>query len=344
MKILQHIQNSKKNNNKHNFSVLLNSSIVLKSLILILLIVIIGTYIFYIPSIKNIKSKKSNNSYLSPTLELLDKKDLIVDFQGLRDSLTSKYEIQGDYLVSIYFEYFPTGANISINKDEKIWPASLIKIPIAMAAIKKVQDGKWKIDNELVILDQDKDSEYGELYKEPSGTTLTIKRFLEETLVRSDNTAHFVLLRNLEGSELEDVYVHLGMDDIIDALKKSPKKDAEIDNRITAKRYSIFFRSLYNSTYLSQEYSEMFLSILAKAPRELLNKGIPEEVPFVHKTGIRVDESVRADSGIVYVPGRPYIITVMVQQRDKKKLNEKAVDDIFESVSKEVYNYVVHAH
>lgn len=342
MKTVHQIQNSKKSD-KQTFLMLLNSSIALKSLILILLIILLGTYIFYVPSIKSTKNNSESNLYLSPTLELLDKKDLIVDFQGLRDSLTRKYEVQGEYLVSIYFEYFPTGANISINKDEKIWPASLIKIPIAMAAMKKVQDGKWKIGNELVILDQDKDSEYGELYKEPSGTTMTIKKFLEETLINSDNTAHFVLLRNIEGSELEDVYVHLGMDDIIDALKKSPKKDAEIDNRITAKRYSIFFRSLYNSTYLSQEYSELFLSILAKAPRELLNKGIPDNVPFVHKTGIRVDESVRADSGIVYVPGRPYILTVMVQQKDKKKLNDKEVEQIFESVSKEVYNYVINA-
>ncbi len=342
MKTVHQIQNSKKSD-KQTFLMLLNSSIALKSLILILLIILLGTYIFYVPSIKSTKNNSESNLYLSPTLELLDKKDLIVDFQGLRDSLTRKYEVQGEYLVSIYFEYFPTGANISINKDEKIWPASLIKIPIAMAAMKKVQDGKWKIGNELVILDQDKDSEYGELYKEPSGTTMTIKKFLEETLINSDNTAHFVLLRNIEGSELEDVYVHLGMDDIIDALKKSPKKDAEIDNRITAKRYSIFFRSLYNSTYLSQEYSELFLSISAKAPRELLNKGIPDNVPFVHKTGIRVDESVRADSGIVYVPGRPYILTVMVQQKDKKKLNDKEVEQIFESVSKEVYNYVINA-
>lgn len=342
MKSTQHLQKNKKSL-RDKFYDILNSHLVLRLLLVASIIIIVATYSIYIPAIESSKKSNSSDSYLSPTLELLDKKDLIVDFQGLRDSLTKKYEGQGEYLVSIYFEYFPTGANISINKDEKIWPASLIKIPIAIAAMKKVQDGKWKIDNELVILDQDKDNEYGELYKQPSGTTLTIKKFLEETLINSDNTAHFVLLRNLEGPELEDVYVHLGMDDIIDALKKSPKKDAEVDNRITAKRYSVFFRSLYNSTYLSQEYSELFLSILAKAPRELLNKGVPEGISFVHKTGIRVDESVRADSGIVYVPGRPYIITVMVQQKDKKKLNESEVEAIFENISKEVYNYVINA-
>ncbi len=314
--------------------------LIIKVILFTLVGIIIATYFLYIPSLKNKKSSTiGKDTYLNPTLAYIDKKDLIVNFQGLRDTL-SKYEVRDDYLISIYFEYLPTGANIAVNKDEKIWPASLIKIPIAMAIMKKVQDGKWKIGNELVILDQDKDSEYGVLYKEPSGTTHTIQKFLEETLINSDNTAHFVLLRNLEGEELEDVYVHLGMDDIIEALKKSPKKGEETDNRITAKRYSIFFRSLYSSTYLTQEYSQLFLSILEKAPRELLSKGIPDNVPFVHKTGVRIDEAVRADSGIVYVPGRPYIVTVMVQQKDKGKLREEVVNKLFEDISREIYTYV----
>lgn len=283
-------------------------------------------------------------SYLNPALELLGKGNMIVDFQELRESLIKKYQSRNDYLVSIYFEYLPTGANISINKDEKIWPASLIKIPVAMAAMKKVQDKKWKINNELVIMDEDKDSEYGDLYKQPSGTTMTIEKFLEKSLIDSDNTAHFVLLRNLDGGELEDVYVHLGLDDVIDALKKSPKKDAELDNRITAKRYTIFFRSLYNATFLNPEYSQLFLRILADAPKELLSDGLPNDITFVHKTGIRVDESVRADAGIVYVPGRPYLVTVMMQKKDKKPLNEKEVSMLFEDISREIYAYVANPH
>jgi beta-lactamase class A len=336
--------NSKHESQRKKVIVFLTSSLFLKASILSLFLVLALTYGLYIPTLNNEPGSMKKNVYLNPALSLLDKKDLIVNFQGLRDSLTTKYESRDDYLISIYFEYLPTGANIAVNKDEKIWPASLIKIPIAMAIMKKAQDKKWKIDNELVILDQDKDSEYGSLYKEPSGTTFTIQRFLEETLINSDNTAHFVLLRNLDGEELEDVYVHLGMDDIIEALKKAPKKEAETDNRMTAKQYSIFFRSLYNSTYLSQEYSQLFLSILERAPHELLSSGIPENISFVHKTGVRVDEAVRADSGIVYVQGRPYILTVMVQQKDKKQINEQVVNKIFEDISKEIYTYVKNVH
>jgi beta-lactamase class A len=138
------------------------------------------------------------------------------------------------------------------------------------------------------------------------------------------------------------VYIHLGLDDVIDALKKSPKKASEVDNRITAKRYTVFFRSLYNATFLDREHSEKFLDILQHAPKELLSNGLPDDVTFVHKTGVRVDESVRADSGIVYLPGRPYLVTVMVQKKDKKPLNEAVVDRMFESISDEIFSYVAY--
>ena len=120
---------------------------------------------------------------------------------------------------------------------------------------------------------------------------------------------------------------------------KSPKKETEADNRITAKRYSIFFRSLYNATYLDQEHSELFLEILKQAPRDLLGNGIPKEIPFVHKTGVRIDEAVRADSGIVYAHGRPYIITVMIQKK-KGALDEKEVGLMFEDISRKIHHYV----
>lgn len=283
----------------------------------------------------------SQSMYLNPALKVLDKRNLIVDFQGLREKL-QEYEKRTDFTISIYFEYFPTGANIATHKDERIWPASLIKIPVAMAAMKKVQDGTWKLDNELVILDQDKDSEYGELYKMPTGTTLTIRRLLEESLINSDNTAHFVLLRNIEGNELEEVFVHLGMDDVIDSLKRN-KKDADIDNRITAKRYSIFFRSLYNATFLNQKYSELFLDILSRAPKEYVSLGLPKDVNFVHKTGIRIDEKVMADSGIIYAGGRPYLITIMIAQKEEGELKREEIKKLFEDIGRLVYTYVVYA-
>lgn len=275
-------------------------------------------------------------AHLNPARNIYKEKDLIVDFQRLREELEA---IGKGRTLSIYFEYLPTGANINVNKDLTIWPASLIKVPIAMAAMKKVEKGDWGLSNELVILDTDKDKEFGTLYQKPTGTTITIENLLKESLVNSDNTAHFVLLRNLENDEIENLYRHLGLGDIIDDMKRAPWERSS-DNRITAKRYSIFFRSLYNATFLEPAYAEQFIDILAKnKDDQYLGSVIPEDIAFAHKTGIREDDQVYADSGIVYVPHRPYILTVMVQLKGDAKSEDHA-RTIMADISKRVYEYV----
>jgi hypothetical protein len=85
----------------------------------------------------------------------------------------------------------------------------------------------------------------------------------------------------------------------------------------------------------------MFLNILEKAPEENLDLGLPPEINFVHKTGVRVEEAVNADAGIVYVPNRPYLLTVMIQKRDTIPENDdRKVKEIFKEISQEIYNYV----
>src|SRR3989344_4570154 len=136
---------------------------------------------------------------LNPARKFIKQEDLIINFQPLRDYLNDKY--QADPNVSIYFEYLPTGSNIAISKDAEFYPASLIKVPIAMAAAKKIEKGEWKWDSKLVLMAADKDDKFGTLYKEPTGSTYTIEELIKRSLVDSDNTAHFIILRNLEFSE-----------------------------------------------------------------------------------------------------------------------------------------------
>lgn len=303
--------------------------------------IIIGAIAAYIfTTDDDIVAALGRYSSLGPMAVLQDRQDTFINFQPLRESLQNNYAERDDYLVSIYFEYLPTGAHINIKKDARIWPASLIKIPVGMAVMKKVERGDWKLSNELVILDEDKDKEFGELFRKPTGTTITIERLLKEALARSDNTAHFTLLRNLDSSELEEVFAHLGFDEILETLKRSPS-GAEIDNRMTARSFSIFFRSLYNATYLSPEYSQRFLNILLNSPREYLALGLPKDVPFAHKTGIRTDDRAWTDSGIVYLPRRPYLLTVMIQEKPGASDPAFSPETIFSMISKEIYDYVV---
>ncbi len=277
---------------------------------------------------------------LDPGATEMRQNDLLVRFQPLRDKMLAEYQNNPDFIIGLYFEYLPTGSNLSVNNDHPMWPASLIKIPVAMAAMKKVDQGEWQLSNELVILDEDKDASFGQLYKQPTGTTMSIEALLQATLVGSDNTAHFVLLRNIDAAELEGVFFHLGLDDFLKSFKNSPDAHTE-DNRMTAKTYSVFFRSLYNATYLSPENSERFLTFLTDSGHEYARTGLPAETVFAHKTGIREDEGVWADSGIVYVPKRPYLLTIMLEKRaPTSSVSEVEAAALFKTISSEIYSYV----
>lgn len=294
-------------------------------LAIVLVITNLWTFFIYAPKKAASLQKNSNIDYnfLDPARKLVDKKDLIINIQSLRDYLNNKYE--ADTGVSVYFEYLSTGANIAINKDADFFPASLLKVPVAIAAAKKIEKGEWKWDNKLVLMATDKDEKFGDLHKQPTGSIFTIDELVRRSLSDSDNTANLILLRNLELSEINDVYAHMGLEGFL-----------ETDGSISAKKYSVILRTLYSSSYLSDENSQKLLSYLAaKTFMEYLGSALPRNIIFSHKIGIDTEKKIYLDSGIVYLANRPYILVVMT--KSKTELQAK---DIMKDISDKVFDYV----
>ena len=278
---------------------------------------------------KNIDFK---NPYplIDPARSLVEQKHFFSTIEPLRKELKSivqKYENEGSD-IGVYFEFLNTGANVSINQDKRFWPASLSKMPTAFVVMKKVELGEWKLDNELILYYEDRNDAFGELYKKEVGTRLTIEELLKELIVNSDDTAHRILIRNLEGGDFEKMLSALGMEELYNK-----------DYDITAKEYSRVFRSLYTSSYLKRNYSTFLLELLSSTNfNDFLGGGIPRDVIFSHKIGEHDPESTYLDSGVVYIPDRPYLLTVMVNTKSSGG-REKA-KEIMQEISKASYQYV----
>ena len=269
-------------------------------------------------------SEKHTNKYplLDPDHGMYEQKDLIINVQTLRNQFE---EIGKDQNVSVYFEFLNTGANISINKDIEIWPASLMKIPIAIAAMKKVEDGEWKLEKKFTIKDEDKNADFGSMYLKPTGSTVSLEELLNELLINSDNTARNILAQNLSIQEIEEVLVHIGIE-----------YDFKNDAKISSKKYAVIWRALYSSSYLSPENSQRLIKIMTKSSaKNYLAPGIPESVEFSHKIGVLHDEKTYADAGIVYVQNRPYILVVMT-----KNYSQQESEEIMKDISEKAYKYI----
>ena len=248
--------------------------------------------------------------------------DLIVNVQPLRDELNAIGENKN---VSMYFEFLNTGANIAVNKDAEYFPASLLKVPLVMAVVKKIEDGEWKWSDEVVLTEADKNSNFGDLWRQPVGEHFTVEALIRQLLVNSDDTAYFMLLRNVTPEDLHKVQEHLGIQDFFSH-----------DMKISAKKYAPILRSLHSASYLSVQDSEKILQWMSEYSfNNYLASGLPRGMPFAHKIGIYEEKGVYLDAGIVYVPQRPYILIVMVNEKNSEK-----AQNLFRDISQKVYGYI----
>ncbi len=237
--------------------------------------------------------------------------------------LRQKYMPYGDNF-SLYFEYLPTGVSITINEKKEFSPASLIKVPLAIAYYNHLEDDHITKDSVVSVSPEDLDPLYGSLWKKGAGYQLPLSQFVKIMLVESDNTAMKVLSRYVPSQAYEDLYNGLDL-------------SFEDGNKfiVTAKSYVSILKSLYYSAILSKKDSQLLLNYLAHATdNDLLPSGVPNNVTVAHKIGINQKENIYQDCGIIYLPHRPYALCVIVHS-DK----ESARNTISEA-SKTIYNYV----
>lgn len=287
-------------------------------------------YFFYKNRPNAVRSAQNPYPFIDIARSFVEQKHFLSSIEPVRvqmKELVQKYQKEG-HRVGVYFEFLNTGANVSINQDERFWPASLSKMPTVLAVMKKIEIGEWKLSNELVVFAEDQDERFGEVYKKAPGTRLTIEELLKETLINSDNTSHRMLVRNLSSEDYTNIFAALGMEQLFNE-----------NYDITAKEYSRIFRALYTASYLNRENSQQILSWLSQTSfDEFLQSGVPSDILFSYKIGEEFEQVIFLDSGIVYVPNRPYLITVMVEVADGYGV-EKA-QEIMKELSSSAYTYV----
>lgn len=262
-----------------------------------------------------ISSKK-----LDFTPDLKDFSDNIKDTEDLKD-------------ISIYYRDLNNGPVININTENVFAPASLLKVPVLIAYL------KWSEDSPEVLQEQIKyeakadvgyTQEFAPIIPLEVGKTYTARELLENMVKYSDNQALVLLYKRLPISYQEDLYSLTGVDTNIMTDPKSA---------LTIRQYSIFFRILFNASFLSQTNSEYALKLLSQSTFEQgIRKGVPLSIPIAHKFGERkpTDSPQQFhDCGIVYYPDHPYLLCVMTRGQDVSKL----IDSIYKT-SEYVYSKI----
>lgn len=236
---------------------------------------------------------------------------------------------------SVYYRNLETGAWIGINKMAYFYPASLLKVPVMIAYFKKAESNPAILEKYIRY----KPITSGDTFEAKSSLTpgayYRISELIERMIIHSDNGATYTLIDHIDNETLNEVYSDLGIG--------HPDDDSST-YQISTKTYALFFRALYNTTYLSQSYSQKALELLARANyHDGLVAGIPESITVAHKFGEHVTSSNRKvaegvelhDCGIIYHPKQRFLLCVM----SEAKTTEDA-SALIKAIAKEVYDTV----
>ena len=206
--------------------------------------------------------------------------------------------------VSVYYRNQETGAWIGINEEAYYYPASLLKVPVMIAYLKLAESNPDLLEKHIKYRPITGGDPFEAESGLESGKTYRVKELIEHMIIDSDNGATYTLIDAIDSRTLNAVYSDLGI--------VQPDQDTST-YQISTKTYALFFRVLYNATYLSPRYSQMALEILTRASyTDGLTDGVPENTPVAHKFGEHVVSRNRTDAegvelhdcGIVYFPSQ----------------------------------------
>lgn len=281
----------------------------------------------------DVEEVRAKYPLIDPARHLIAQEHFLSTLQPLRERVHAlvEEEAKRGVHVSVYIEFLNTGANISVNNDERYWPASLAKVPLAMAVMGTIESGIWTLDQVVTLEESDKTEISSRIHTNPVGTKFTVRELLEALLIHSDNTAYYILGRNVPVSEVSAVREAIGLEQLFDQ-----------EGEVTAREYSRLFRSLYTASYLNRQNSQFLLDLLNRAAfTDFLRDPVPGEVPFPHKFGMGPSQNTYSDSGIVYVENRPYLITVLVRAEDEMddRTGRLEAARIMNTISQAAYAY-----
>jgi beta-lactamase class A len=104
--------------------------------------------------------------------------------------------------LGVYVKHPASGRVVNWNADRTWYLASTVKVPIAIALLKMVEEGTFSLDDKLALRQTDFVDGGGDLLRMPPGAEFTLESLMRRMLVQSDNTASDMLIRLIGEDEI----------------------------------------------------------------------------------------------------------------------------------------------
>lgn len=235
--------------------------------------------------------------------------------QKVQELLSANYQNEQ---FSIYVKQLSTGKEVGINENQKMYAASVMKLPYLYYVQEKINQGDYQLDTKLKYVSEVNDfpGSYkpegsGSLPKTADNKDYTLKDLITKTAKESDNVAHNILAYYITNKSDE-------------AFKKEMATIAGKEWNVTEKLASAkmagqVMESIYNQNgFVLESLSQTDFD------NQRIAKNISAKV--AHKIG-DADE-FKHDVGIVYTDS-PFIISIFTKNSDYDTIS-KIAKDVYE--------------
>jgi beta-lactamase class A len=238
--------------------------------------------------------------------------------------------------IGIYVKNLRTGKTVSINADTIFPTASIVKVPILLGIMDKINKGELHYDSSLTYKDSLLYEGSDILGSFKSDEKILLKKVIMLMLTTSDNTAS-LWLQSLagKGTRINEILDSLGFKN----TRVNSRTPGRENNRTqygwgqtTPKEMGIMFEKIYRSEFFSSAVCERMMRCLGRNywdENEAISQ-IPPTIEVFSKNGC-VNAS-RSEVLLVNAPHNPYIFCIFT--KNNKDISWKYENEAWEMARK----------
>ena len=265
---------------------------------------------------------------------------------------TALDSIEGNVAVA----FRPLGAPskaLLINGHALFHAASTMKTPVMIELYRQARDGRFDLDDSIRVKNDfqsivdgrsyaltPEDDSYEALY-DHLGEKRPIRTLMRKMITASSNLATNLLVekvgarnvtRTMRRYGADGIQVRRGVEDIA-------AYNQDLNNQTSAHDLMVIFERIARGNAVSKQASQDMLEILKEQEyNDMIPARLPDSVAVAHKTGWIT--GLQHDVGIVFVPGGPtYVVVLLSQNLD----DEDAGGAAFAQVSRMMFDAMVRA-
>jgi beta-lactamase class A len=241
-------------------------------------------------------------------------------------------EVDGglDGVMGVAIEDLTTGQKYLLRGDDVFPQASSIKITVLAELYRQAQQGKLKLTDVYTVQASDLVPDSAIMNGlTPGVTKITLRDLATMMVAVSDNSATNVLIDRVGMDRVNALLDSLGLTHTRLRRKMMDLKAAREgrENISTPAEMMTLLEDIFRGKVIAdKELTQDFFKVLSTTKDSWIPRDLPDDLKMANKPGSL--EAVRNDSGIIFVPNRPYVICVMTTYLRRERDGEEAISKI----------------